>query len=172
MTRPAIAVLLEAARKGLDRVQATDLESEIAVGALVVDTRPIEQRRRDGDLPGALIIDRKFSSGDLTPPARITSQRLLIPAVASSSSATRATAPAWQPPRCANSALPVPPISWEVSRRGNDFHVWTLNLKTAGRAAALRLSTKVLDWLGWMSASASGLRNQNGWEVRWRPALP
>jgi rhodanese-related sulfurtransferase len=67
MTRPAIAALLEAARKGLDRVQATDLESEIAAGALVVDTRPIEQRRRDGDLHGALIIDRNVLEWRLDP---------------------------------------------------------------------------------------------------------
>jgi len=67
MTRPAIDALLEAARKGLDRVQATDLESEIAAGALVVDTRPIEQRRRDGDPPGALIIDRNVLEWRLDP---------------------------------------------------------------------------------------------------------
>jgi hypothetical protein len=67
MTRPAaIAALLETARKGLDRVQSADLASEIAAGALVVDVRPIEQRHRDGDLPGALTIDRNSSSGDWT----------------------------------------------------------------------------------------------------------
>ena len=85
MTRPAIAALLEAARKGLDRVQATDLESEIAVGALVVDTRPIEQRRRDGDLPGALIIDRNVlewrldpTSPDHIPEVTDSSRRIII----------------------------------------------------------------------------------------------
>jgi hypothetical protein len=41
MTRPAaIAALLGTTRKGLDRMQPVDLESEIAAGALVVDTRP------------------------------------------------------------------------------------------------------------------------------------
>jgi rhodanese-related sulfurtransferase len=85
MTRPAIAALLEAARKGLDRVQATDLESEIAVGALVVDTRPIEQRRRDGDLLGALIIDRNVlewrldpTSPDHIPEVTDSSRRIII----------------------------------------------------------------------------------------------
>ena len=85
MTRPAIAALLEAARKGLDRVQATDLESEIAVGALVVDTRPIEQRCRDGDLPGALIIDRNVlewrldpTSPDHIPEVTDSSRRIII----------------------------------------------------------------------------------------------
>jgi rhodanese-related sulfurtransferase len=68
MTCPsAIAALLETARKGLDRVQPADLASEIAAGALVVDIRPIEQRHRDGDLPGALTIDRNILEWRLDP---------------------------------------------------------------------------------------------------------
>ena len=97
MTRPAaITALLETARKGLDRVQPADLAFEIAAGALVVDIRPIEQRHRDGELPGALTIDRNSSSGGWTPPALTTSLRWPIPVAGSASSATRATAPAWQ----------------------------------------------------------------------------
>ena len=56
--RAKIDVLLADARRGLDRVNAADLPSELAAGALVVDTRPVEQRRRDRELPGAVIIDR------------------------------------------------------------------------------------------------------------------
>jgi rhodanese-related sulfurtransferase len=68
MTHPvAIDALLEAARQGIDRVQPADLASEIAAGAVVVDTRPIEQRRRDGELPGALIIDRNVLEWRLDP---------------------------------------------------------------------------------------------------------
>lgn len=68
MTRPAaIATLLEAARKGIDRVRAADLASEIADGALVVDIRPIEQRQRDGELPGAIVIDRNVLEWRLDP---------------------------------------------------------------------------------------------------------
>ncbi len=68
MTRlAAIDLLLEAARQGLDRVQPANLASEIAAGALVVDTRPIEQRQRDGELPGALIIDRNILEWRLDP---------------------------------------------------------------------------------------------------------
>jgi rhodanese-related sulfurtransferase len=86
MTRPAaIAVLLETARKGLDRVQPADLASEIAAGALVVDIRPIQQRHRDGELPGALIIDRNILEWRLDPTspdhiAEVTeaSQRIII----------------------------------------------------------------------------------------------
>jgi rhodanese-related sulfurtransferase len=63
----AIDVLLEDARRGLDRVQPADLASELAAGALVVDTRPTDQRRRDGDLPGAVIIDRNVLEWRLDP---------------------------------------------------------------------------------------------------------
>ena len=68
MTRlAAIDLFLEAARQGVDRVQPANLASEIAAGALVVDTRPIEQRHRDGELPGALIIDRNILEWRLDP---------------------------------------------------------------------------------------------------------
>ena len=62
-----IDLLLDQARRGLDRVQPADLEKEMAAGALVVDTRPVEQRQRDGDLPGALIIDRNVLEWRLDP---------------------------------------------------------------------------------------------------------
>jgi rhodanese-related sulfurtransferase len=65
--RAAIDRLLERARSGLDRVQPADLASEVAAGALVIDTRPIEQRQRDGELPGALIIDRNVLEWRLDP---------------------------------------------------------------------------------------------------------
>lgn len=63
----AIDVLLAHARAALDRVQAADLAAEMAAGAVVVDIRPIEQRRRDGELPGALIIDRNVIEWRLDP---------------------------------------------------------------------------------------------------------
>jgi len=68
MTHPvAIDALLEAARQGLDRVQPADLASEMAAGAVVVDTRTSEQRHRDGELPGALVIDRNVLEWRLDP---------------------------------------------------------------------------------------------------------
>ena len=62
-----IDLLLAQARRRLDRVHPADLAAEMAAGALVVDTRPIEQRRRDGELPGALIIDRNVLEWRLDP---------------------------------------------------------------------------------------------------------
>jgi rhodanese-related sulfurtransferase len=66
-TPAAIDVLIEEARLGMDRVQPADLASELTAGALVVDTRPADQRRRDGDLPGAVIIDRNVLEWRLDP---------------------------------------------------------------------------------------------------------
>jgi rhodanese-related sulfurtransferase len=65
--RAAIDVLLEEVRSGLDRVDPADLAAEIAAGALVIDTRPIEQRQRDGELPGSLIIGRNVLEWRLDP---------------------------------------------------------------------------------------------------------
>jgi rhodanese-related sulfurtransferase len=39
----------------------------MAAGALVVDTRPVDQRDRDGDLPGAVVIDRNVLEWRLDP---------------------------------------------------------------------------------------------------------
>jgi rhodanese-related sulfurtransferase len=63
----AIDLLLAAVREGLDRVQPADLAAEVSRGALVVDTRPMEQRGRDGALPGALVIDRNVLEWRLDP---------------------------------------------------------------------------------------------------------
>jgi rhodanese-related sulfurtransferase len=65
--RSRIDDLLADARADLDRVAPTDLAAEMAAGALVVDTRPEEQRRRDGELPGAVVIDRNVLEWRLDP---------------------------------------------------------------------------------------------------------
>jgi rhodanese-related sulfurtransferase len=38
-----------------------------AAGALLVDIRPVEQRRRDGELPGAIVVDRNALEWRLAP---------------------------------------------------------------------------------------------------------
>jgi rhodanese-related sulfurtransferase len=63
----AIDRLLDRARQGLDRVLPEQLEAEMAAGALVVDTRPVEQRTRDGEMPGAVVIDRNVLEWRLDP---------------------------------------------------------------------------------------------------------
>jgi rhodanese-related sulfurtransferase len=59
--------LLAQARVDLDRVPPDRLGTEQAAGALVVDIRPVEQRQRDGAIPGALVIDRNVLEWRLDP---------------------------------------------------------------------------------------------------------
>ena len=63
----AIDRLLDQARRGLARVEAAELAAAMADGALVVDIRPVEQRSRDGELPGALLVDRNVLEWRLDP---------------------------------------------------------------------------------------------------------
>jgi rhodanese-related sulfurtransferase len=63
----AIDRLLARERADLDRVDVPDLDAEVAAGALVVDTRPVEQRDRDGSLPGAVVVDRNVLEWRLDP---------------------------------------------------------------------------------------------------------
>jgi rhodanese-related sulfurtransferase len=50
--------LLEEVRRNLDRVEPEDLADEVAAGAVVVDIRPEADRRTDGELPGAVAVER------------------------------------------------------------------------------------------------------------------
>ncbi|MGD9701068.1 MAG: rhodanese-like domain-containing protein [Acidimicrobiia bacterium] len=59
--------ILAAARARLDRVAPEDLEREQLDGAVIVDIRPVEQRARDGTLPGAIVIDRNVLEWRLDP---------------------------------------------------------------------------------------------------------
>jgi rhodanese-related sulfurtransferase len=65
--RATIDALLAQARRGLDRVEPEQLADEVANGAIVVDIRPAEQRERDGDLPGAVVVDRNVLEWRLDP---------------------------------------------------------------------------------------------------------
>ena len=63
----AISRLLAEARRGLHRVAPEDLDAVRRSGALVVDVRPLEQRLRDGDLPGAVVVCRNVLEWRLDP---------------------------------------------------------------------------------------------------------
>jgi rhodanese-related sulfurtransferase len=63
----AIYRALDKARKRLKRVTAEQAAAEQASGALLVDTRPMEQRRRDGEIPGAIVVDRNVLEWRLDP---------------------------------------------------------------------------------------------------------
>ena len=63
-----IAGLLGAARRRIaPRPTPADLDQLMTQGALVIDIRPSELRRRDGDLPGAVVIDRNVLEWRLDP---------------------------------------------------------------------------------------------------------
>lgn len=59
--------LVDELRRGFVRVEPGDLAAEMAAGALVIDTRPADQRDRDGELPGAVVIDRNVLEWRLDP---------------------------------------------------------------------------------------------------------
>ena len=67
MSGRTIDEILAEARARLDRVEAAALADEVAGGALLVDIRPLEQRQRDGELPGAVVIDRNVLEWRLDP---------------------------------------------------------------------------------------------------------
>ena len=65
---PRIDQLLADARAGLPpRPTPAELPALLEAGALVVDIRPVEQRDRDGELPGAVVIDRNVLEWRLDP---------------------------------------------------------------------------------------------------------
>jgi rhodanese-related sulfurtransferase len=59
--------LLEAVRSRIERVQPVEVMARVAAGALLVDTRPVEQRQRDGEVPGAVVVDRNVLEWRLDP---------------------------------------------------------------------------------------------------------
>ena len=63
----AIARELDRCQQALDRVEPADLAAVAAAGALVIDMRPVQQRLRDGELPGALVVDRNVLEWRLDP---------------------------------------------------------------------------------------------------------
>ena len=59
--------LLAAARARLRRVDPTEAAAAVDRGALLVDTRPLQQRRSEGEIPGALLIERNHLEWRLDP---------------------------------------------------------------------------------------------------------
>jgi rhodanese-related sulfurtransferase len=69
--------LLERSRRGVRRLTPHEVRAAAARGALVVDIRTETHRRRQGELPGALVIDRTVLEWRLDPtsPVRIPEAR-------------------------------------------------------------------------------------------------
>jgi rhodanese-related sulfurtransferase len=64
---PGIDALLEQARSGVQRLTPEETLAASRRGALVIDTRTEAQRREQGELPGAIVIDRTVLEWRLDP---------------------------------------------------------------------------------------------------------
>jgi len=68
VTEPAVDRMLQAARARLGRrATPAELPGVLARGGLVIDTRPVAQRDRDGELPGAILVERNVLEWRLDP---------------------------------------------------------------------------------------------------------
>jgi rhodanese-related sulfurtransferase len=62
-----VDALLERARAGMRRLDPHEAQAAWAAGALLIDTRTDRQRAAQGDLPGAIVIDRTVLEWRLDP---------------------------------------------------------------------------------------------------------
>jgi rhodanese-related sulfurtransferase len=68
MSNASIDRFLAHARSRIGRrVAASELADELNRGALVIDTRSAAQRERDGELPGAVVVERNVLEWRLDP---------------------------------------------------------------------------------------------------------
>jgi rhodanese-related sulfurtransferase len=59
--------LVERARGRIHRVEPCELPGVMAEGGLVIDIRPAAQRREEGSLPGAIVVERNVLEWRLDP---------------------------------------------------------------------------------------------------------
>ncbi|MGA3149556.1 MAG: rhodanese-like domain-containing protein [Acidimicrobiales bacterium] len=64
---PSADDLVAEARRRIQRIRPEDLDSVASSGGLVVDIRPNAQRLLEGELPGALVIERNVLEWRLDP---------------------------------------------------------------------------------------------------------
>lgn len=62
-----IDAVLHRARAGMRRLDPHETRAAVAAGALLIDTRTERQRATQGDLPGAIVIDRTVLEWRLDP---------------------------------------------------------------------------------------------------------
>jgi rhodanese-related sulfurtransferase len=67
VTRRSINEVLEEARARYRRVDPAQAASLAGSGGLLVDIRPVGLRRRDGEIPGAVVVDRNQLEWRLDP---------------------------------------------------------------------------------------------------------
>jgi rhodanese-related sulfurtransferase len=59
--------VLAEARGRLGRLEPAEAAARMGAGALLVDTRPVAQRAADGEVPGALVVERNVLEWRLDP---------------------------------------------------------------------------------------------------------
>jgi len=59
--------LLDEARQRIDRLHPLDAARAVEAGAALIDIRPEAQRRREGAIPGAIVIERNVLEWRLDP---------------------------------------------------------------------------------------------------------
>jgi rhodanese-related sulfurtransferase len=64
---PTTDDLLREARRRIERVTPDRLDAVVAAGGLVIDIRPSEQRRVEGELDGAIVVERNVLEWRLDP---------------------------------------------------------------------------------------------------------
>jgi rhodanese-related sulfurtransferase len=80
----SVEELLAAARAGLRRLQPAEAAAAVAAGARLVDIRPAWQRAAEGEIPGALVLERNHLEWRLHPdsadrvPAAVPGQRWIV----------------------------------------------------------------------------------------------
>lgn len=80
----SVAELLAAARAGLRRLSPAEAVAEVAAGAKLVDIRPAWQRAAEGEIAGALVIERNNLEWRLHPasatrvPEAVAGQRWIV----------------------------------------------------------------------------------------------
>lgn len=65
--RRGVEAMLASARRRLDRLEPREAAAALADGGLLVDIRPVEQRRAHGEVPGAVVIERNVLEWRLDP---------------------------------------------------------------------------------------------------------
>jgi rhodanese-related sulfurtransferase len=67
VARRSVTEALAEARAGLVRVEPADAAELAAAGGLLIDIRPVSDRRAEGTIPGAWILDRNVLEWRLDP---------------------------------------------------------------------------------------------------------
>jgi rhodanese-related sulfurtransferase len=70
VSHPSIEDVLAEAQAAIPRYTPSQARDAAADGAILVDVRPLEQRRRDGLVPGAAVVDRNVLEWRLDPASR------------------------------------------------------------------------------------------------------